>query len=373
VGFSVRVAPGVRVRASSRGVRTSLGPRVARVHVGAGRPGVSTGVGPVGYYTSIGGSRRPQSARRAAPVTSGSGGPTAAQQKAAQAEELRAALQAILDLPKATFPPVARPAAPEPPDVDEAAVRRHFEAAARQRTSVFARSERKAALSEARTLASAEVARLHRSYQAARAQWQAELDKQWASLRSNDPETVLGMLAQAFEDNEAPAAPVGIEGDTVSLAVIVPPPDVVPERKPGTTPAGNLSLKKLTKRESADFYKLVVSGHVLATLKECFAVAPAVRAAKVVAIRRGAPDAYGECAAEVVTAARVERERLERVRWDSADAATILNDASTELLVEQKGAAKELQPLELASHPDVAHVVEVIDFDDFTAKGGQRS
>ena len=35
MGFSVKIAPGVRVRASSRGVRTSIGPRVARVHVGA--------------------------------------------------------------------------------------------------------------------------------------------------------------------------------------------------------------------------------------------------------------------------------------------------------------------------------------------------
>jgi hypothetical protein len=37
MGFSIKIAPGVRVRASSRGVRTSIGPRVARVHVGAGR------------------------------------------------------------------------------------------------------------------------------------------------------------------------------------------------------------------------------------------------------------------------------------------------------------------------------------------------
>ncbi|MFI2651773.1 DUF4236 domain-containing protein [Micromonospora fulviviridis] len=37
MGFSIRLAPGVRIRASSRGIRTSLGPRAARVHFGAGR------------------------------------------------------------------------------------------------------------------------------------------------------------------------------------------------------------------------------------------------------------------------------------------------------------------------------------------------
>ena len=36
MGMSVRLAPGVRVRVSSRGVRTSVGPRVARLHVGGG-------------------------------------------------------------------------------------------------------------------------------------------------------------------------------------------------------------------------------------------------------------------------------------------------------------------------------------------------
>src|SRR5689334_1754194 len=57
MGFGIRVAPGVRISASSRGVRAGIGPRAARVHVGSGRTGFSTGVGPVTYYTS-GSSRR---------------------------------------------------------------------------------------------------------------------------------------------------------------------------------------------------------------------------------------------------------------------------------------------------------------------------
>src|SRR3954470_404569 len=58
LGFSVKLAPGVRIRASSRGVRTSIGPRAARIHVGGGRAGFSTGAGPVSYYTPLSGSRR---------------------------------------------------------------------------------------------------------------------------------------------------------------------------------------------------------------------------------------------------------------------------------------------------------------------------
>lgn len=55
MGFSFKVAPGMRVRASSRGVRASVGPRAARVHFGSGRTGLSTGAGPVSLYTSLGG------------------------------------------------------------------------------------------------------------------------------------------------------------------------------------------------------------------------------------------------------------------------------------------------------------------------------
>src|SRR4051812_5446279 len=116
MGFSVRLAPGVRVRASSQGVRTSLGPRVARVHVGSGRTGLSTGVGPVGYYTSVGGSGRSRAGTGSAAVNrqlAASARPTAAAlDKQAQAEELQRVLSAILNLPRAEFPTASRPVAP---------------------------------------------------------------------------------------------------------------------------------------------------------------------------------------------------------------------------------------------------------------------
>lgn len=63
MGFGVRIAPGVRIRASRRGVRVGLGPRAARVHSGSGRPGVSTGVGPVTVWHTLGSSTRRRSHR----------------------------------------------------------------------------------------------------------------------------------------------------------------------------------------------------------------------------------------------------------------------------------------------------------------------
>ena len=56
MGFYFKIAPGVKIRATRRGLRPSVGPRAARVHFGAGGTGVSTGAGPVslpGYVRRV--------------------------------------------------------------------------------------------------------------------------------------------------------------------------------------------------------------------------------------------------------------------------------------------------------------------------------
>lgn len=151
MGFSVKLAPGVRVRASSRGVRTSLGPRAARVHVGSGRTGFSTGVGPVSYYTSGGSGRR-------RPSRTGTGTAAAnrqlavaarANEKLDQARALTDALEAILNVHRTEFPPAEPPVAPAPPAIDVSPLRARHMKEAKAATSVFSRSIRKAALEEA--------------------------------------------------------------------------------------------------------------------------------------------------------------------------------------------------------------------------------
>jgi hypothetical protein len=59
-----------------------------------------------------------------------------------------------------------------------------------------------------------------------RAQLQHQLDERWSQLRGNDPEVVLATLAEAFEDNEAPAAAVAVDGAELDLVVLVPGDDV---------------------------------------------------------------------------------------------------------------------------------------------------
>ncbi|RZU16233.1 hypothetical protein EV645_3784 [Kribbella rubisoli] len=175
---------------------------------------------------------------------------------------------------------------------------------------------------------------------------------------------MLGALTDAFEDNEAAAAAVGLDGTEVSLLVVVPSVSAIPERKPTTTQAGNLSLKKLTKTEIADFYKMLVCGHLLVTLREAFAVAPGLSSARIVALRASDPDAYGKRRPEVLMTGRCRRDALDEVRWSEANSARIFNDCLTERLAVQKGATSALQPVPIGDEPQLEALLAAVDIDE---------
>jgi HEAT repeat protein len=96
VGFGIKIAPGVRIRASSRGFSAGIGPRAARVHVGTRGVGVSSGVGPVSGYAHLGGGRR--SARSGRSYGGGGGyGPSRSTLAALERASRQAEKQAEID------------------------------------------------------------------------------------------------------------------------------------------------------------------------------------------------------------------------------------------------------------------------------------
>lgn len=367
MGFSVRVAPGIRVRASSRGIRTSIGPRAMRVHVGGGRPGISTGVGPVSFYTSLG------AGSRALPRTSQVRGPRsaagprqgpspAAAAKAAEAQRLAAAFSELTSIHRGSFAPAQQPMALAPDLPDDGEVRRRHEKTALRGLSILRRSARAAAREHAAHAADQE---LESARMAAQSQWasrQHDLDVLWASLVDNNPDIVLSTLAEAFEDNEANAAPLAVDGDEVSIALLAPDESIVPERMPGTTAAGNLSLRRLPKGERAALYTTAVLGHVLVTLREAFAVCPGLRAARIVVLRAGAAGAGGP-PFECLLAGLWTRSALDGVAWDTADASAIAPATAEELLISLRG-GKQLQPVDLSREPAIAALLNHVDGDE---------
>lgn len=360
MGFSVKLAPGVRVRASSRGIRTSIGPRAARVHIGGGRAGISTGAGPIGFYSSLGGTR----ARRSTGSGRTSLAQSAAALKAQQAHELFAAIEAIEQIHRQEFPPASRPIAPDATVTTVDELRAAYEREAMKGVGMFARSSRKQARATALAQAQQYHAWLVEQADQAHAGAQAELDELWRRLLANDQEVVIGTLAEAFEDNDAAAAPVGVQDGAAAIAVLVPTADVVPERAPTLTAAGNLSLKKMTKGERVGLYNLLVFGHLIVTAREAFAVAPGLRACRLIALRNDGPDVYGRQSVSCIFAVRFDRAAFDGIRWSDVRADEVVQQVGREIVANVKGAAKEFMPIDLTMERDLRAVVEALTIDE---------
>ncbi len=369
MGVYFRVAPGVRVRVTSPGVRTSLGPRAARIHVGGYRSGVSTGAGPFTLYHGIGGSkrRRPRTSSsahrtpRATPATYHRQAQAATE--AGQAQQIQAALVDIGNLHRHAPTPVTAPVAGPPPPIDERAIRDRHTTQARQGIHFWQRDQRKAALAEASAAATAEIAAAHAAAAEEQAHHQAELDRHWQDLLSNQPDVVLATLAEAFEDNGMHASAVSVDGDEASIAVFVPDASVIPDRIPKTTEAGNLSLPKMTQTDSAGFYVTAICGHVLTAVRETLAVAPGVARVRAAAVRMSGPDVAGKHHPECLAAATFTRAALDGVDWAHATAPAIFDQTGTDRSVNLTGRVKHLEPIDLAGEPDLAALVSAVDFE----------
>jgi hypothetical protein len=359
MGFSVRMAPGVRVRVSTRGVRTSIGPRAARVHVGGGATGFSSGVGPVTYSTSLGVGRRSSSGSVTRSVATSS--------RAEAAAQLVDVYQRIAGLHRENFRTVQRLVEPPAVPVYEADVLKRQQKEKLKGISFFARSRRRAALAQAAVDAQQEVELRRRENTRQQLDRQRQHDEEWARLTGNDPETVIGALATAFEDNDAAAGPLGVTGDEATLVVIVPTLEAMPQKKPDVTPTGRPTIKAVPKKEAAAWHATAVAGCILVTVKEAFAVAPGLQSVRIVAATTPEPDAYGNRHPDVLIAARIERERLNGVQWGSAESVRILNDVTSELQLKQVGAAKTLTPLPLEDEPELRALLNAIDYEELGA------
>ncbi len=163
MGFGIRLAPGIRLSASSRGLRMGIGPRIARVHVGAGRTGFSSGIGPISYYTSVGGRRRRATGPRAG------NGPTRAQlaqlqrdarrQAAEDAYDALVALeQRLTSLHTEVFPTTVAPPDGGPEPVDAAATYARLEQRELAALGRFDFSGRREAKRRAQSMLAAEIA-----------------------------------------------------------------------------------------------------------------------------------------------------------------------------------------------------------------------
>ena len=104
---------------------------------------------------------------------------------------------------------------------------------------------------------------------------------------------------------------------------------------------------------------------LLATPREALAIAPGINAARVIALRSSGPDAYGKARLECIVAGRWTRAAFNGVRWQEADATTILQDTASELAANIR--RSQPLPMDLAKEPEIPKVLAEIDTSELPA------
>lgn len=268
-GVGFRVAPGVRLRAGRRGPRLSLGPRIARVHVGGGTPSVSTGRGPVTVWHTLSGGGHPP------PSASGGKRP----RKAEEWASVRGHLDGLLTQHERPVTHARPPVVPEPPPVNRRTLRRELRQQQRGALPWYRIRERRAAHRRADAALPDVVEQRNAQRREEHAAEQAAADAWWRSLTNNDPDTVMARLEDAFAHQELPAAPTAVEGDTAHVVVSVLPVErLIGPREPKLTEAGNISLARMTKTRRHELYQAAVGSAVISIAAEAFATCPGLTA-----------------------------------------------------------------------------------------------
>jgi hypothetical protein len=335
--LSLKVAPGVRLSASSRGLRGHLGPRVARLHVGGGRTGVSTGAGPLTVYEPLGGSTRKSTQ-----------GMTPKQVERLRQVEAAAGQFAQLEtLHRQEFSEPAR-------EVVAAAKLPKFAklvAAAEKQTlrgvSPFQREVRKARKADAHQLAERWAMDLMTIAEAERQSRQQVIDQAWSDLHSNEPTAVANTLAAAHRASARPVRVCGVEDGEAHLVLRVDGPELVPGSKPATTPSGAPTLHKVTKTDRAAWHRQIVGSQVLLAAKEAVAAAPGLRTVRIVAVDHSGVPLLGT---------RVTKAGLEAADWRQ-DAWAILTRLDLALRCDLRGRTKELVTIDLRNDAVFGSVV----------------
>ncbi|MEW1951983.1 DUF4236 domain-containing protein [Terrabacter sp. NPDC080008] len=384
LGVSFRIAPGVRVRASSRGIRASVGPRAARAHVGAGRTRISTGAGPVTLSTTLGGSgrrrapsgpstrSRQSSAQSSWSSTPSSSTPVArtrqptvaqlqAQARAAErAQEVAgvAALEnSLTTLHQAAFADSARQVLTPPPAPGRAeieAVRRELYRTATTSVPLWRLAQRRQAKEWAGQQAPVEAERRHTG-DLVGVQWeQSQLDLHWQALCDHDQHTVIEAVDDAFADNASDSTCVdaGTVAETgaryVTAVVTYAGLELMPEHRADRTPGGKPTLRKRTKTDRNALYATSIASTVLATAKEALAVAVAATEARVLVVR---PDGMGDV--EPVYAGTLRRDHLAHLDWATIDPLAVAMEAE-DAQMSRKGSTREVVALAVEANSPAA-------------------
>jgi len=304
MGFAKRMVRKSVRKATPRSVHKVLNPIGAIKSAVTPRPikqlsrGIYTVTNPLGAAENAlteamlspgGGRRRSGGARRR---SSGSSRPSgtrapssAAQAKTQQAYDAHEALSSLMAAGRARFQPSARPVLPAAARTDPAPLEAAEWAARKGQASVWRRAERKRLRLEAAAAARAAADQRDRELAEQTRRRQADANAWWERLSRGEEQPLTTALKEAFTDNAAPVDIIRAEKTEAALVLRLPGPGILPERKAHVTPGGKATTNAWTKTELAEVYADLLGAHLLATLRESWAVAPSLRDIRVIGVR----------------------------------------------------------------------------------------
>jgi hypothetical protein len=187
------------------------------------------------------------------------------------------------------FSPSSRPVIPDPAPLDSARLEREEWAHRKGEIPFWQRARRRRLHGQVSEHARVRAMEVAAEARAAQQMAQAQADAWWTALNEGEPAVLAAALKAAFADNPAPVAVVSAAGPEAILAIVLPGTGVLPAKTAHVTPLGRLSSRAWTKTELNEVYAQLLGAHLLATIRETWAVAPSLAKIRLIGLRNGDP------------------------------------------------------------------------------------
>lgn len=353
--FQIRVAPGLRIAASQRGLRTGFGPRPTTVHLGSGR----SGSGMFSYWASVTARehhRCPAEPGRP-PDLAALGSQIREARQPAQIAEAGRIEEAVTSTHLEEFPVIEAPEVAPPEDVEAKAVANELRSQAllgvgRWKVGARRQADRLATAATPDVVAERRR-RADQEYQATR----KEAESRFEALVANEPEAVLGALEAAFERRESPAAAIDCDGGTAAVVIRLAPFSAVPPTRSTTRRGSKPILEVRSEAERHALYLKVAASLVLAIVRQTLATAPGLVEVRILVVRPTTAR-QGRGPVEAVYAGCFRAATMAAMAWSEIDPVHELRRVPGHLL--NLGDEAQVRGLDLDEEPDLNAVIKTL-------------
>lgn len=178
----------------------------------------------------------------------------------------------------------------------------------------------------------------------------------WPGLQTNDVDAVLGALEDAFEDNAMPAFGFGCEGSVASVAMVSGSSGALPDETVQRDHAGKPSFCQ--RADALELHRDSVFSNALATVKETFAVAPALTEVQLLGLERREAILRKRDKLAPLCLIRATRAEMTGAHWLGRPRAIVDTFSDVRYVLDQDG--RGLRALDLDDEPDVRAVLGAV-------------